>query len=64
MSSTRVRSALASVVGWVLVAVVLLWALRLVAGTVLWLVRSLLVAIVVVALVVAYLWLKAPDDES
>ncbi|MFV0308232.1 MAG: hypothetical protein ACK5OX_10870 [Desertimonas sp.] len=59
----RSRSALATVVGWVLVAVIVIIGLRFVAGTLAWAVRSLAGVIVVVGLVVAYLWLKAPSED-
>jgi len=62
--ATRVRSALATVVGWLLVVVVVLVALRFVVGTLAWFVRSFLGLVVIVGLFVAWLILKAPDDDD
>jgi uncharacterized membrane protein len=58
------RSALATVVGWLLVVVVVLIALRFVVGTLAWFVRSFLGLVVIVGLFVAWLILKAPDDDD
>jgi uncharacterized membrane protein len=58
------RSALATVVGWLLVVVVVLVALRFVVGTLAWFVRSFLGLVVIVGLFVAWLILKAPDDDD
>jgi hypothetical protein len=57
------RSALASLVGWAIVAVVAWWLLGAVLGTVLWVVRSLVWVVIVGGLIWAYLALKAPSDE-
>jgi len=62
--ATRVRSALATVVGWLLVVVVVLVALRFVVGTLAWFIRSFLGLVVIVGLFVAWLILKAPDDDD
>ena len=62
--ATRMRSALATVVGWLLVVVVVLIALRFVVGTLAWFVRSFLGLVVIVGLFVAWLILKAPDDDD
>jgi uncharacterized membrane protein len=62
--ATRMRSALATVVGWLLVVVVVLVALRFVVGTLAWFVRSFLGLVVIVGLFVAWLILKAPDDDD
>lgn len=59
----RSRSALATVVGWVLVAVIAWVVLRTVLGTVFWLLRSLMVVALIVGLIWAYLALKAPRDD-
>lgn len=60
--ASRARSALATVVGWLLVVVVVLVALRFVIGTLAWFVRSFLGLVLIVGLFVAWLILKAPDD--
>jgi hypothetical protein len=62
--SDRSRSALATVIGWVLVAAVVWILLRFVLGTVFWILRSLLVVVVLVGLLWAYLALKAPSDRE
>jgi uncharacterized membrane protein len=62
--ATRARSALATVVGWLLVVVVILFAARFVVGTLAWFVRTFFGIIVIVGLFVAWLILKAPDDEE
>lgn len=59
----RSRSALATVVGWLLAIVVIVAALRFLIGSVAWIVRSLFGVIVIVGLVMLYLWLKAPSDD-
>jgi hypothetical protein len=58
----RTRSVLATVVGWVLVAVVVLLALRILFGALGFLIRGVVVIVVIVGLLWAYLALKAPDD--
>ena len=61
--ASRARSALATVVGWLLVVAVVLVALRFVVGTLAWFVRSFLGLVLIVGLFVAWLILKAPDDD-
>jgi hypothetical protein len=58
----RSRSFLATIVGWVLTAVVVWLLLRFVLGTVGFVVRGLVLIVVIVGLLWAYLALKAPDD--
>jgi hypothetical protein len=58
----RSRSFLATIVGWVLTAVVVWFLLRFILGTVGFVVRGLVVVVVIVGLLWAYLALKAPDD--
>jgi uncharacterized membrane protein len=62
--ATRMRSALATVVGWLLLVVVVLVGLRFVVGTLAWFVRSFLGLVVIVGLFVVWLILKAPDDDD
>lgn len=63
MSTTpsRGRSALATIVGYVLVAVVVVVLFNFVVGTIFWLVRTILIIAVVVGLLLLYLHLKSPD---
>lgn len=58
----RSRSLLATIIGWVLAAIVVWLALRLILGTVGFVVRGLVVIVVIAALLWAYLALKVPDD--
>lgn len=60
---TSSRSALATVVGWLLVLVVGWVLLRIVIGTVFWMLRGVVLVAVLVGLLLLYLTLKAPDDE-
>lgn len=60
----RSRSFLASVVGWIIVAVVVWILLRFVVGTVRWLLRGFVLLIVIGALAWAYASLKAPPDRN
>jgi hypothetical protein len=57
------RSVLASIVGWVLVALVVFWALGAIVGTIRFLVRFGIFLLVLAVLAVAYFRLKLPDDE-
>ena len=63
MSTTpsRGRSALATIVGYVLVAVVVVVLFNFIVGTIFWLVRTILIIAVVVGLLLLYLHLKSPD---
>jgi hypothetical protein len=56
------RSVLATVVGYVLVAVVAYFLLRSVIGTFFWLARMLVVVVVVGGLLALYLKLKSPEE--
>jgi hypothetical protein len=53
---------LATVIGWILTAIVVWFALRFILGTVGFVVRGVVVIAVVVGLLWAYLALKAPND--
>ena len=57
----RARSLVATVVGYIIVALVVLILFRFVVGTIFWLVRALFIVVVLVALVAIYLRLKSPD---
>jgi hypothetical protein len=63
MSTTpsRGRSALATIVGYILVAVVVVVLFNFIVGTIFWLVRTVLIIAVVVGLLLLYLHLKSPD---
>ena len=56
------RSVLATIVGFFLVAVVVLVLFHFVIGTVLWLFRTAAIIAVVLGLLVLYLKLKSPPD--
>lgn len=55
---------MATAVGWLLVVVVALVALRFIVGTLAWFVRSFLVIIVIVGLAWLWLSLKSPPDDD
>ena len=55
------RSLLATIVGYVLVAVVVVVLFNFIIGTIFWLVRTLLIIAVVVGLLMLYLHLRSPD---
>ena len=55
------RSTLASALGWVIVALVVVWALGMVIGWIAFVLRSLVWIALIGVLVVAYLRLKTPD---
>ena len=57
------RSALATAVGWLLVVVVGWVFLRMLIGTVFWMLRGVVLVVVLVGLLMLYLTLKAPDDD-
>jgi hypothetical protein len=59
-TSDRARSALATVVGWVLAALVAFWLLGAVIGTLRFLVRAVVTLLVLGALLTLYLRLKSP----
>jgi hypothetical protein len=58
----RSRSFLATIIGWVLTAIVVWIVLRFVLGAVGFVVRGVVLVVVIVGLLWAYLALKAPDD--
>ena len=55
---------LATVIGWVLVAIVVWLALRFLFGALGFVIRGIVLIAVVVGLLWAYLALKAPDDDD
>jgi hypothetical protein len=54
------KSALATVIGWFIVALIVFWTFGFIIGTLRWLVRSFLLFALLIGLVVAYLALKDP----
>ena len=60
----RSRSALATIVGWVIVAILAWWLLGFIVGTLRWVIRTVLFVAVVLGLLWLYLSLKAPDDDD
>lgn len=59
----KARSFLATIVGYVLAAVLAYLAFRVLVGTLYWLVRTLLIIVAVGGLAALYLKLKAPSDK-
>ena len=55
------RSVLATIVGYVLVAVIVLVLFNFIIGTILWLFRTLVIVAVLLGLLIVYLRLKTPD---
>ncbi len=54
------KSSLATVIGWVIVALIVFWAFGFIIGTLRWLLRSVLIIGLLIGLLVAYLALKDP----
>jgi hypothetical protein len=63
MSARSSRSVVASIIGWVIVAIVAIWLLDLVVGTVRVLARFVLWAVILGLLVFAYVKLRDDDEE-
>ena len=55
------RSVLATIVGYILVAVIVLVLFNFLIGTILWLFRTLVIVAVLLGLLILYLRLKTPD---
>ncbi len=55
------RSILATIVGYILVAVIVLVLFNSIVGTILWLFRALVIVAVILGLLTIYLRLKSPD---
>ena len=56
------RSVLATIVGYLIVAIVVLFLFHFIIGTILWLFRTLVIVVVLLGLVTIYLRLKSPSD--
>jgi len=59
---SRARSALASTIGWIIVALVVIWLFGMVIGWIRFVPRSIVWFVLIGLLVVAYLAARAPDD--
>lgn len=57
----RARSFLATIVGYAIVALVIVFLFHFIIGTILWLFRTLVVIVVLLGLLTIYLKLKSPD---
>jgi hypothetical protein len=55
------RSVLATIVGYVIVAIIVLVLFHFVIGTILWLFRTAVIVVVLLGLLTLYLKLKSPD---
>ena len=60
----RARAALATVIGYVIVGIVVWYLLRFLLGTIFWLVRTFLLLFVLFALIFLYFKLKTPKNKS
>ena len=61
MSATP-RSVLASAIGWVIVALIVIWLFGMVIGTITFVLRSVVWVVLIALLVGAYFSLKTPPD--
>jgi tetrahydromethanopterin S-methyltransferase subunit C len=59
----KARSFLATIVGYVLAAVLAYLALRVLVGTLYWLIRTMVIIVALGGLAMLYLKLKAPSDK-
>jgi hypothetical protein len=55
------RSILATIVGYLIVAIIVLVLFHFIIGTILWLFRTLIIVVVILALLTIYMRLKSPD---
>jgi hypothetical protein len=62
-TTTRPKRVLATVIGWLIVAIIAWWLLGFILGTLAFILRSFLWIVVLGGLLWAYLALKAPDDD-
>ena len=62
MAGSRARSVAASVVGWIVVALILYFVFGWVISTIRWLLRIVLVLVVIGALLALYFKLRGDDD--
>jgi phosphoglycerol transferase MdoB-like AlkP superfamily enzyme len=57
----RGRSLLATIVGYLIVALVVLFVFKFVLGTIFWLLRALVIVVILLGLLTLYARLKSPD---
>ena len=62
MAVPRARSFLASVLGWVIVAIIAYFVLGAVVGTLLWVLRTILIIVAIGGLIWLYFKLKGPKE--
>jgi hypothetical protein len=62
MAASKPRPLLASIIGWVIVALIVYWLLGIVVGTIRFLVRFLVWVVLLGLLIVAYFRLQSDDD--
>ncbi len=60
--STRPRSILASAIGWIVVALIVIWLFGMVIGWITFVLRSVAWFVLIGLLLVAYFAVRAPDD--
>lgn len=60
--ATRPRSVLASAIGWIIVALVVIWLFGLVIGWIRFVLRSIVWFVLIGLLLAAYFAVRAPDD--
>lgn len=60
---SRTRSVLATVVGYGIVAIIVLVLFNFIIGTILWLFRTVVIIVVLIGLLTIYLRLKSPPDS-
>lgn len=60
---SRARSVLATLVGYVLVAVLVVVLFNFVVGTIFWLIRTVLIIVALLGLLTIYLKLKSPNSQ-
>lgn len=63
-SPNGARSLLATIVGYVILALVVIWLFNFVAGTIYWILRTIIAIVVILALITLYLKLKTPKGTS
>ncbi len=60
--ATKPRSVLATAIGWVIVALIVMWLFGIVIGTLSFVLRSVVWVVLIALLVGAYFSLKTPPD--
>ncbi len=61
---TGARSVLATVIGWIIVALIVYWLFHFLLGTILWVLRAVLAIVIVGGLFWVYLRLKSPSSKT